>query len=211
MVISPTAQRGLGHVQVDHLFGTASDGGHGEPAGVGEQVQHTLALGVGLHPAAAVAHVQEQAGVLFFAQVQLEAQAAFRDQAFVHFLAQQPLGGAFQQVAVLQQQAVCAALLPGRRLAQGQEHILEHRKLVGLRLTKQRHQQHALQPIDGDLFQVWPAAAAAMEQAPGFCGGGAQGVVEIKLQCGEGVGGHGAVRGFVRGHFKRYGRQVVVQ
>ncbi|MNE26802.1 hypothetical protein D3C80_1201870 [compost metagenome] len=70
------------------------------------------------HPVAAVAHIEEQAVVLFLAQVELEAQSALADYALVHRFALEQLHRALQQVAVLQQQCPRPALAPHRRFAE---------------------------------------------------------------------------------------------
>ncbi|MCY1185605.1 hypothetical protein D9M73_264000 [compost metagenome] len=85
------------------MLGAAGDGGDGKAAGVGEQVQHPPALRLLPHPLAAVAHVEEQAAVLLAAQIQLEAQAVLADNALFDLRAEEELGGALQQVTVLQQ------------------------------------------------------------------------------------------------------------
>ncbi|MCY1440151.1 hypothetical protein D9M71_564130 [compost metagenome] len=79
---------------------------------------------------------------------------------------------------------------PARRFGQGQEHLLQRRQLAFGRLAKQRHQQHTLQPVHGDLLQPRPAAPAAMEQAAGFARRRVKGGEQVLL---EGIdhGSHG--------------------
>ncbi len=91
-----------------HFAEWAFDGGHGKTAGIGKQIQHTLALGLFAHPVAPVTHVQEQPTVLFFTQVDQVAQVALGDGQFVDGVAHQPFGGALRQVAVLQGHGVRA-------------------------------------------------------------------------------------------------------
>ena len=124
-------------------------------------------------------------------EVELVAQAVFADQAFVHHLAQQPFGGAFQQVAVLQQQAVGLTVLPVCRLSEGHQHLLEGRQLCIAWLPKQRDQQHTLQPIDRQVLQSRIAASATVEQPAGFRWGGVQGGQQVLVQRGDGCGVHG--------------------
>ncbi|MNE32301.1 hypothetical protein D3C80_1259070 [compost metagenome] len=57
---------------------------------------------------------------------------------------------------------------PARRLGQRQQHLLQLRQLTFRWLAKQRHQQHTLQPVHGDLLKPRPAAPAAMKQPTGF-------------------------------------------
>ncbi|MNC49176.1 hypothetical protein D3C75_983330 [compost metagenome] len=114
VVVTATVQGRARHVEVDHVARAAFDGRHRESAGVGEQVQHPFSLGIGPHPVATVAHVEEQPGVLFAAQVHPVLQATLGDGHFLDDVPQQPLGGALQQVAMLQQQGVGAGLGPLR-------------------------------------------------------------------------------------------------
>ncbi|MCY1303079.1 hypothetical protein D9M70_527690 [compost metagenome] len=193
-VVFPSArERGFRHVQVDHLLGAAGDGGDGKTAGVGEQVQHPPALRLRPHPLAAVAHVEEQAAVLLAAQVQLEAQAVLADDALVDLFAEKELGGALQQIAVLQQQPLSPTIPPGRRVGERREHFLQCRQFALLRFAEQRHQHDALQPVDGDLLQPRPAPAAPMEQATYLVGRVAQGGAELLLQGGDGLRVHVSV------------------
>ncbi|MNY26696.1 hypothetical protein D3C86_1605570 [compost metagenome] len=201
VIVAPAVQRRLGHVQVHHLFGAAGQRRHREAAGVGEQVEHPLALRLLLYPAATVAHVEEQAVVLLPADIQLEAQAVLADQPFVDGLAAQELGAALRQVAVLQQQGVRLAGLPGRRLGQGQQHLLQGGQFGLARLAEQRHQQHALQPVRGDMLEPRPAPSAAMKQATGFVGQGTQGADQLLVQGGDGLWMHGSVSGRCCGIF----------
>ncbi|MNN65603.1 hypothetical protein D3C81_1811150 [compost metagenome] len=92
---------------------------------------------------------------------------------------------------MLQQQAVRLAVAPLGGLAQGREHLLEHGQFRRLRRAEQRHQQHALQPVHGDMLEPRPAPPAAVEQAPGLVGYGAQGGNDLLLQGGYGIGIHG--------------------
>ena len=190
MVIASATQRRAGHVQVDHPLGAAGDGRHREAAGVGEQVEHALAGRVVAHPAAAVAHVQEQPVVLLAAQVELVGQAVLVDRPAVQGLAEQEFGRAVGQVAQLQQQMTRAAVLPGRGFAHARQHGAQRLQFLRRRLAEQRHQQHAFQPVDGELLQPRPAAAAPMQQTAGFVRRRGQGVEQALLQRGEGVGGH---------------------
>ncbi|MNE82109.1 hypothetical protein D3C80_1788040 [compost metagenome] len=114
----------------------AFDGGHREAAGIGEEVEYPLAAGILADPVAAVAHVEEQAVVLLLAQVQLEAQAAFADHAFIHRLAPEQLDRAFQQVAMLQQQRASATALPRWRFREAQQHGPQHSEFVFAHLAK---------------------------------------------------------------------------
>ena len=82
---------------------------------------------------------------------------------------------------------------PPRLLGQAQEHGLEGFELTGWRLTEQAHLQHALQPVDGDLLQVGPAAATAMEQTAGFARCGIEGSEQMLLE-GVDSGRHGGSR-----------------
>ncbi|MNI81957.1 hypothetical protein D3C73_1386200 [compost metagenome] len=112
VVVAATVQRRAGHVEVDHVFGAALDGGHGKPAGVRKKVQHAFALGVGAYPIATVAHVEKQPCVLFAAQVDPIMQATLGDGHVLDHVPDQPLGGALQQVAMLQRQGMRARLRP---------------------------------------------------------------------------------------------------
>ncbi|MCY1554674.1 hypothetical protein D9M68_912600 [compost metagenome] len=84
-----------------------------------------------------------------------------------------------------------AAALPGRRFAQRTEHGLQRSQFTGRGFPEQRHQQHALQPVGGQVLQPLPAPPAAMEQAAGFGGQGFQGGGQVLLQGGEGLWIHG--------------------
>ena len=97
-------------------------------------------------------------------------QAVLTDIPVLNRLAQQPLRGAFWQVTLLQQQAVCATLLPGGGLPEVEQHLLQCGQFGIAHRLEQRHQQHALQPIHGDLFQPRPAAASAVKQPASFTG-----------------------------------------
>ncbi|MNY45481.1 hypothetical protein D3C86_1805900 [compost metagenome] len=74
---------------------------------------------------------------------------------------------------MLQQQAVRLAVQPGARLGQRHEHVLQRGQFRRLRLAEQRHQQHALQPVDRDLLEPRPAPPAAVEQTARLIGSGA--------------------------------------
>ncbi|CRR44372.1 hypothetical protein PAERUG_E15_London_28_01_14_09203 [Pseudomonas aeruginosa] len=161
-------ERAAGHVQVDHLAGAAGNGRHREAAGVGEQVEHAAAGGLLLHPAAAQAHVEEQPGVLVAPQVEAEAQSVFHDVPGFQRLARKPFAGAVWAVAVLQDQVPALARSPGRRRGQLPQGPAQGLQFLRLRLLEQSHQQDALQPVRGQLFQVRPAAAATMEQTAGL-------------------------------------------
>ncbi|MNE00337.1 hypothetical protein D3C80_927450 [compost metagenome] len=195
VIVPPAAQGRPGHVQVQHMLGATGDGGHREAAGVGEQIEHPLAPRMLPHPVAAVAHVEEQAVVLFLAQVELEAQSAFADHALVHRFAPDQLDGAFQQVTVLQQQALRLAATPGRRVCQGHEHGLQCGQFGFARFAEQGHQQYALEPVGGDLFEPRPALPAAMEQAADLVWRVVQGGGQLPFESGDGVEVHGGGHG----------------
>ena len=149
-------------------------GRHGKTAGVGKQVQHPLALGIGPHPVTTVAHIEKQTVVLLAAQVHPIAQAAFGQRPLVNRRAHQPFGVALQGIAMLQHQGVGRAGLPLRGLRKGHQQLLEGSQLRGLRLLEQGHLHHALQPVHRQLLKPWPAATTPMKQTPGFGGGSAQ-------------------------------------
>ncbi|MCY1398789.1 hypothetical protein D9M71_138300 [compost metagenome] len=190
VVVAATAQGRAGHVEVDHVARAAFDGRHREATGVGEQVQHSLALCMGADPVAAIAHVEEQPGVLLATQVHPVLQATLGDGHFFDDFAQQPFGGALQQVAMLQQQRMGAGFCPLFRLSDCHQPLFQVLQLRRLRLLEQRHQHHALQPVHGHLLQPRPAAATAVEQATGFGGGGREGGQQVLVEGGEGFRVH---------------------
>src|SRR3546814_1400220 len=112
MVLPPSGQRGTGHVQIDHVLGATGDRRDGKAAGVGEQVEHPLALRLFLHPTADITHVEKQAVVLLAPEIELVAQTVLDDQLLGGHIAQHRRGRCIRQIAMLQQQALCLALLP---------------------------------------------------------------------------------------------------
>ncbi|MNR19835.1 hypothetical protein D3C85_1366480 [compost metagenome] len=117
-------------------------------------------------------------------------QATLGDGHFLDDVPEQPLSGALQQVAVLQQQRVSTGFCPLLRLGDRHQHLLQVFQLRGFRFLEQRHQHHALQPVHGHLLQPRPAAATAVEQAAGFDGGGRQGGQQVLVEGGEGFRVH---------------------
>ena len=194
VVVAPTGQCRAGHVQVHHRLGAPGDGRHGEAAGVGEQVQHPAPRRHLAHPAAAMAHVEEQADVLVAHQVQPVGQAVLVHGPGIHRLAPQALGLTAGSVAVLQQYTANASSRPGRRLGQRQQQRTQAFQRLGRRLTEQRHQHHALQPVHRDVLQPRPEPATAMEQAPGLGRRLGQGRDESVPEDVEGIGSHGDTR-----------------
>ena len=170
VIVATSAQRGAGHIEVDHMAGAAFDCRHGKAAGVGEQVQHPLARRLFAHPVAAVTHVEKQPGVLLAPQVNAVLQATLDDGHFFDFLTDQPFGRALRQITVLDQQSVRAGLLPLGRGGEEQQRIPQILQLLRRRFLEQRHQHHALQPVHGQLLQPRPAASAPVKQPTGFAG-----------------------------------------
>ncbi|MNG99379.1 hypothetical protein D3C79_585450 [compost metagenome] len=185
MVVPAPRQGRFGHVQVHHLLSATGNRCHGKAAGISEQVQHALARRLLAHPTAAIAHVEEQAIVLPHAQVQQVGQAVLDHFALLARLAQQPLARAVGQVAVLDDDRLPRPL---RTRGQAAQHGFQFGELAFGRLTEQGDRQHALQPVDGDLLQALPAAAAAVKQAAGFLWGRVEGGKQVLL---KGVYGRG--------------------
>jgi len=69
-----------------------------------------------------------------------------------------------------------------------QQGVLQGLQVLGF--FEQGDQHDPLQPVYGELLQAWPAAATAMEQAPGFCRRVSQGSEQVGVQGSEGVWGH---------------------
>ncbi|EJT83123.1 hypothetical protein PPS11_39603 [Pseudomonas putida S11] len=71
---------------------------------------------------------------------------------------------------------------PLSALGESTQHGLQFGQLAFRRLAEQSDRQHALQPVDCDLLQARPAAAAAVEQAAGFLRGRVEGGEQVLLQ-----------------------------
>jgi len=183
VIITPAGQRGLRHVEVDHLLRPTGNRCHREAAGIGEQVEHPLVRRVLAYPAPAIAHIEEQAVVLFQAEVELVAQPVLVDDLVRAGLAQQPVARAVRQVTMLDQHRHVARRQPA-------QHVLQRRELPLGRLAEQPHQQHTLKPVHGDLLQSRPAAPATVEQPPGFTRRRVQGGAQVLMQGVDGSG-HG--------------------
>ncbi|MCY1364716.1 hypothetical protein D9M69_515320 [compost metagenome] len=96
---------------------------------------------------------------------------------------------------MLQQQALRLAATPGRRVCQGHEHGLQCGQFGFARFAEQGHQQYALEPVGGDLFEPRPALPAAMEQAADLVWRVVQGGGQLPFESGDGVEVHGGGHG----------------
>ena len=175
------------------MLSATRDRSNGKAAGVGEKIEHALAGGLLLNPAPAVTHVEKQPVVLLDAQVKLVAQAVLADQPRLDRLAQQQLHVAIRQITVLQQQRVRPARLPGLTSRQDRKHLDQCIQFRCGRLAKQRDQHHPLQPVRRDVLKPGPAAPSSVKYPAGFIGHLGQGLAEVLLKGGKGIGQHDQV------------------
>jgi hypothetical protein len=176
VVLLARGQRALGHVHVHHLAGAGLQRHHRKGAGIGEQVEHLEAeavLGVGghmgMHPAPALGHVQEQAVVLAAQHMHAVAGAGLGDHMRVgHFAGHEPGFGGRSGLAQLvdpvqglgRGQFVPA---PDQRIADGGQGIVSQRLEAG-------EHQHGREGVQRQVLAARMQAATAVEDALGVGG-----------------------------------------